>query len=125
MQTSSLIEVVQERTGNESDQVARDLLNAVLTTLAERDLGGAQSKFAAQLPEEFRDVLQDRDHPEPFDAEEFVRRVAERADITAAQSETWTRATLSGLVDSVTAGQRADFVEALPADFESYTIWAV
>lgn len=127
MQPTEIIELVQERTGHDSAQPANDLLLAVLETLAERDLDGAQLNFAAQLPDEFGTVLThaDKTGQEKFDADEFVRRVAQRADISEEQSETWTRATLSGLVESVSAGERNDFVSALPADLAAYARWDV
>lgn len=127
MQTTEIIELVQERTGNESTQTANDLLIAVLETLAELDLDGAQHDFGAQLPDEYSEVLlhTDRQSQEAFDATEFVRRVADRADITAGQAETWARATLSSLVESVTAGERSDVVQALPNDYAPYAKWDV
>lgn len=103
------------------------MILAVLETLAERDLVGAQHKFAAQLPSEFGALLShtDQKEQEKFDANEFVQRVAQRADITVKQSETWTRATLSALVQSVSVGERNDFVSALPNDFVPYAEWDV
>ncbi|GAA2029075.1 hypothetical protein GCM10009720_06140 [Yaniella flava] len=127
MQTSEIIELVQERTGNESSTTANDMIIAVLETLAERDLDGAQQNFAAQLPDEFSEVLRhtDQQSQEKFDADAFVQRVAERSDISEDQSETWTRATLSALAESVTTGEREDFISALPNDYVPYARWDV
>lgn len=127
MQPTEIIELVQDRTGNETETVANDLIIAVLETLAERDLGGAQQDFAAQLPSEFSTVLShtEQKDQQSFNANEFVQRVAQRADINVAQAETWARATLSALVESVSAGERADFVAALPQDFAPYAKWDV
>lgn len=127
MQPSEIIELVQDRTGNESSTRANDMIIAVLETLAERDLDGAQQNFAAQLPDEFSEVLRhtDQQNQERFDADGFVQRVAERADISEDQSETWTRATLSALAESVTTGEREDFISALPNDYVPYARWDV
>ena len=127
MQSTAIIELVQERIGDESETVAHDMIRAVLETLAERDLDDAQQKFAAQLPTEFGALLSHTEHKdrEKFSANEFVQRVARRADISEKQSETWTRATLSALVQSVSVGERNDFVSALPDDFAAYAQWDV
>lgn len=127
MQTPELIELVQDRTGNVSSKVANDVLMAVLETVAERNLGGAQQHLAGELPVEYADVLRrgDAKAQEEFDAAELVRRVAERAGIAEQQSQTWTRATLSALVESVSTGQRDEFVKALPDDFYPYAMWDV
>lgn len=127
MQPTAIIELVQDRTGNESDTVANDMIIAVLETLAERDLGGAHSNFAAQLPNQFGTILSNADpqNQQDFNANEFVQRVAQRADISEEQADNWTRATLSALVQSVSAGERSDFLAALPNDFAPYAKWDV
>ncbi|HIW46203.1 MAG TPA: DUF2267 domain-containing protein [Candidatus Yaniella excrementigallinarum] len=125
MTTQEIIEGVQDRTAV-SEETANVLLEAVLSTLAELDFGRQKSEFASQLPDDLGDALRhDRAKNEDFDAAEFVRRVAERTEISFEQSETWTRATLSLLAESVAPGQRESFVEALPHDIPDYTIWDV
>src|SRR5690625_502896 len=127
MQTPELIELVQDRTGNVTSKVANDVLMAVLATVTERNLGGAQQHLAGELPVEYADVLRrgDANAHEEFDAAELVRMVAERAGIAAQQSQTWTWPTLSALVESVSTGQRDEFLKALPDDFYPYAMWDV
>src|SRR5690625_6871911 len=127
MQTPKLMELVHDGTGNVASKVANVVLMAVLATVAERNVGGAQQHLAGELPVEDADVLRrgDAKAQEEFDAAELVRRVAERAGIAEQQSPTWTRATLSALVESVSTGQRDEFVKALPDDFYPYAMWDV
>lgn len=125
MTTQEIVEGVQDRAGV-SEQTANRLLNAVLSTLGELDLGRQKSEFADQLPDDLGDALRhDGVKKEDFDAAEFIRRVAELAEISFEQSETWTRATLSLLAENVSTGERENFLEALPHDIPDYTIWDV
>lgn len=124
-QLDAINDLVQQRIGLDEPQTAERLLQSVLETLGERDLGGAHAAFATELPPAYGEILQ---HPrsntrEVFTAEEFVRRVADRADIPIQQSKTWTRAALSALVENVPTAERNRFVAALPADLVGYTEW--
>ncbi|HIW45658.1 MAG TPA: DUF2267 domain-containing protein [Candidatus Yaniella excrementigallinarum] len=127
MQTTELINVVQQRADIESTEAANDTLIAVLTTLAERDLEGEHENFAAQLPKEFGEVLLHGDpkDKETFDAEEFVRRIGERLGTTPDHTETRTRAAFSALVEGVSDGEQLDLLNSLPNDFSPYAIWQV
>src|SRR5699024_4323300 len=80
MQSTELVNDVQQRADIESTEAANDTLIAILTTLAERDLEREHENFADQLPKEFGEVQLHGDpkDKETFDAEEFVRRIGER-----------------------------------------------
>jgi len=126
MPTTTIIEAVQDRTGIESAENAHELIVAVLSTLNELDLGGQQSQLAGELPNEFGGLLrQAGTRKEQFGADEFINRVAQRMDISPEQSETWTRAALSLLVESVPTVNRESFRSALSEDIYLYTIWDV
>lgn len=127
MQPTGIIELVQQRAQLESNVAANDTVIAVLETLAERDLNGEQENFAAQLPKEFGEVLNQGDpkNQETFDAAEMARRVGERLSVSPEQSQTRANAALSALVESVSDGERVDFMNALPSDFSSYAVWKV
>jgi uncharacterized protein (DUF2267 family) len=124
-QLDAINDLVQQRIGLDQPDTAERLLQAVLETLAERDLSGAHASFAAELPPAYGQILNnpDRTSREEFSDEEFVRRVAERADIPLQQSKTWARAALSALVENVPALERERFVTALPDDLVGYTEW--
>lgn len=127
MQANAIVDLVQQRIGQDSPETAERLIQAVLETLAERDLGGAHASFAAELPPQFGQILEnpDRTSRETFPVEEFVRRVAERAEISELQSRTWARAALTALVESVPTEERNRFVSAFPDDLADYTHWVV
>ena len=125
MATDAIVDLVQQRTGQESPEPAERLIEAVLQTLGELDLNGAQAGFAAALPVPYGDLLQNPDtsRQERFDSEEFVRRVAQRTDISVEQADTWTHAGLTAIIENVPTEERNRFVVAFPEDLRSYTQW--
>ena len=125
MQMTDMVDLVQQRAGLESTQVANDTLLAVAETLSEREIEGAQTNFAAQLPQELGSVVDMRDSKsqENFDAEEFVSRVGHKLDISEAQSRKLTHAALSAMMQGVSDGERLDMLNALPNDFTPYATW--
>lgn len=127
MATNAIVDLVQQRIGQDSPETAERLIKAVLETLGERDLNGAHTSFAAELPPEYGAILDDPDRTtrEHFGADEFVRRVAERANISEPQDETWTRAALTALVENVPTDERNRFVAQFPDDLADYTRWIV
>src|SRR5699024_875230 len=127
MQTPELINVVQQRADVASTEAANDTLIAVLTTLAERGVGGEDDNFAARLPKEVGGALVrgDPNDRETFDAEEFVPRIGERLRTNPDQTETRTRAAFSALVEGVSDGEQLDLLNSLPNDFSPYAIWQV
>lgn len=127
MTTDAIVDLVQQRTGQDAPEPAERLVQAVLQTLGELDLNDAQSNFAAALPVPYGELLQNPDGAarERFNAEEFVHRVSRRADISVEQADTWTRAGLTSIIENVPTDERNRFVEALPEDLTSYTQWNV
>lgn len=125
MQPIEILDLVQQRAGLDSNKTANDTVIAVLEVLVERDLDGEHENFAAQLPKEFGEVLNQGDpkNKEQFDAAELVLRVGERLGTNAEQSEIRTHAALSTLVDSVSEGERVDVLNALPNDYTPYARW--
>lgn len=127
MTTDAIVDLVQQRTGQDSPEIAERLIQSVLQTLGELDLKGAQKNFAAALPAPYGNLLLHPDEAErgQFSAEEFVHRVAQRSDISVAQSETWTRAGLTAIIENTPTQDRNRFVAALPEDLTHYTEWIV
>lgn len=72
MQTTEIVERVQERAELESFQDANSTVIALLETLAMRDLKDEREDFAAQLPKEFGQLLtvEAPEVKEQFDAAE-------------------------------------------------------
>lgn len=94
------------------------LTAAVLQTLAERISGGEAADLAAQLPAELKPHLTGADEPaEAFSAEEFIRRVAERAGTDPDRARAGVRAVFTTLREAVTLGELDDITAQLPKDF--------
>lgn len=125
MQTTEIIERVQQRGELDSSQDAHDTVIAVLETLALRDLGEERDNFAAQLPKELAEVLAvgDPEIKEQFDASDMVRRVAKHLDATLDESQRRTHAAFSVLMDAVADGQVEKVLETLSDDFAPYATW--
>jgi uncharacterized protein (DUF2267 family) len=106
-----------ERAGVTSD--AMDLIErATLQTLAERISGGEARDLASQLPKPLQEELMGADEPaEPFDVDEFVRRVAVRAGATLNEAWTGAAAALNTLSDAVTPGEFDDVLSQLPKEY--------
>lgn len=102
MTTDAIVDLVQQRTGQDSPEIAERLI-------------------------QYGNLLLNPDEAErgQFSAEEFVHRVAQRSDISVAQSETWTRAGLTAIIENTPTQDRNRFVAALPEDLTHYTEWIV
>jgi uncharacterized protein (DUF2267 family) len=107
---------VQEVTGLERGAAER-ATSAVLETLAERLSVGKARDLAEQLPPEVAPWLGTDRGAEPFDAEEFVRRVAKREGVDRKTAERHVRAVLLALSRSVTTEEFDDMVAELPKSF--------
>jgi uncharacterized protein (DUF2267 family) len=75
--------------------------HAALTTLAERITPRESKALAAQLPRGLAgDVRRAAQRPERFPADEFVRRVGERAGVPRVEAREHARAVLTTLEDT-------------------------
>ncbi|MGO1537118.1 MAG: DUF2267 domain-containing protein [Yaniella sp.] len=125
MQTTEIVERVQQRAGLDSSQEAHDTVIAVLETLALRDLGEERGNFAAQLSKELGEVLAvgDPEIKERFDASDMVRRVAKHLGAPLDESQHRTHAAFSVLMEAVSDGQVESLLNALSNDYASYAAW--
>jgi uncharacterized protein (DUF2267 family) len=99
-------------------ETADALTAATLQALAERISGGEAKDLAAQLPAELKPHLTGADEPaQRFGAEEFVRRVAERAGTDPDRARAGVRAVFTTIRESVTSGEIDDIMAQLPKDF--------
>lgn len=100
-------------------ETADALTAATLRTLAERISGGEAADLAAQLPTELQPHLTGAEEPaERFDADEFVRRVAERAGADPDRARAGIRAVFATIRETVTAGEVDDIMAQLPKGFD-------
>jgi uncharacterized protein (DUF2267 family) len=99
---------------NPSDRAAR----AVLQTLAERISKGEARDLAQHLPPGLAPWLATESGPEPFDVDEFLRRVADReGGVSLAQAERDARAVFAMLGRLAPAEEIDDMAAQLPNDF--------
>ena len=110
LETGEFVSLVGGRAGLTYDD-ARRATEAALGTLAERITPRETQTLSAQLPRELRDPLRaNRGETDRFDADEFVRRVAEREGVDDHAAASHARAVLATL-DEAVAGD-LDYVRA-------------
>jgi uncharacterized protein (DUF2267 family) len=100
-------------------ETAETLTAATLRTLAERISGGEAEDLAAQLPKELKPHLTIgvQELAEPFDLDEFIRRVAERTGTDPDRALASQGAVFATLREAVTAGELDDIAAQLPQEF--------
>jgi uncharacterized protein (DUF2267 family) len=98
-------------------ETAERVTQATLETLAERLSKGQAHDLAEQLPPELAPWLATDGGPEPFDVDEFLRRVARRAGTDLQSTERAARAVFAALGRTVSAEEADDLAAELPQDF--------
>ena len=111
------IAAIQERAGGSTEEAER-AARAALETLSERLKWGEASELASELPEPVRTWLLEADGGfEPFHADEFVRRVAEREGVDLQTAERHARAVFGALARIVHEPEYRDLVRRMPNDY--------
>jgi uncharacterized protein (DUF2267 family) len=117
MDYPTFIKKEAEKAGLPKDQ-AESVAHATLRTLADRITGGEADDLAAQLPQPLKaDLLKDQKDAEPFDVDEFVRRVSERAHVDENTARTGATAVLDTVREAVTPGEFDDVTAQLPKEY--------
>jgi uncharacterized protein (DUF2267 family) len=115
---ATFIRTIEQAAGilpEEAERAAR----ATLETLGERITGGEAEDIARFLPRELRPILESASAlAEPFDMEEFVRRVARREGVDEATARRHARAVFVALGRAVAPGELRDMAAQLPKDFD-------
>jgi uncharacterized protein (DUF2267 family) len=115
--------------GRMDRQQAEQAAVAVLSVLKLRLFGGEAKDLEAQLPQKLRELLRDYpseipgEPPASFGADEFLRRVARKLDITFGQAEQTARVVLGVVRDSISEGEARDVEAQLPPDL--WSLWAL
>lgn len=124
MNTTELTELVRQRGGYDSAETTAPVVEAVLTVLGSRTMDGEAANLAAQLPGDFgRFITSGSEKAEEFGADEFIKKVQERLNISETQAQLATHAVLSAMTEAVTPGEQVSFMNALPNDLSSYARW--
>lgn len=98
-------------------QVAEQATRATLQTLAERIVGGEATDLAAQLPTGLADALRTDAEAEPFGFDEFVARVARRAELDEAHAVRAAQSVMATAARAVTSGEFRDVLAQLPNEY--------
>jgi uncharacterized protein (DUF2267 family) len=119
MNRGELIHEVQRRGDFADAAAAEDAVLATLSVLGERLKGGEARDLAAQLPPELADAVQTSGPGEPFDVQEFCRRVAEREEreVSSAVARGHAQVVLDVVLGAVSDGERQDVLAQLPAEY--------
>src|SRR4029450_7504959 len=117
MKFPEFISKVPERTALPRDE-ADAITRATLQTLGERITGGEARDLAAQLPHELQDSLASApEEAEQFDLDEFIRRVAERAQVAPGDARSGVSAGVEQVEEAVSFGEFDDVMAQLPDEF--------
>jgi uncharacterized protein (DUF2267 family) len=96
---------------------AENAARATLQTLAERISQGEARQLAEQLPPELAPWVPAAGKGEPFDMDEFLRRIAEREGVELETARRHARAVLAAVARAVGHDQFDDVVAQLPKDY--------
>lgn len=118
MKHDEFIGEVQHRTEQASRGRAIRVTRAVLTTLGERLQPGEASDLAGPLPIEIDRFVLNADSGQIFDYQEFVSRVAERANAEYADANFYAQAVIDVVSETVNEDELADVRDQLPEDYE-------
>ncbi len=111
------IKTVQREAAISWDEAER-AVRSTLETLAERLSAGEARDIARQLPGDLGKWLAGSNGAQPFHADEFLRRVAEREQVDLDTAERHARAVFLAIARAVKGRELKDMAAELPKDFE-------
>lgn len=120
VQYGEIIKTVNTEVGFDDPARAEALVRGVLDLLGRRLAGGEPADLASQLPTELKEPLNRHAGPaEPFDVDEFLRRLASQQGegVDPEQARERARAVLTTLGRFVSDGELRDVREQLPAGY--------
>jgi uncharacterized protein (DUF2267 family) len=101
-------------------ETAQSLTEATLRTLADRISGGEAAHLADRVADQLRPFLaKGTEEPEAFAYDEFLRRVADRANVERGVAERGVRAVLQTLHRVVGHKEFEDAMAQLPAELQA------
>ncbi|MET9516848.1 DUF2267 domain-containing protein [Streptomyces sp. NPDC002994] len=123
MSYDAFLALVRDRGGYASRQEAEQVLVAALDVLASRLSPGAAQALADGLPAVVTEALERRSEQEgeaePFGAEEFCRRMAERTGASPKAARWDAQAALAFLADDLPPERIARILNELPCDYRA------
>jgi uncharacterized protein (DUF2267 family) len=121
MNYDRFIAIVRQEADGLDEATAQQAVRAVLQTLSERLMAGLIKSLRAQLPEDVAKDLSLRRPHQPFSADEFLRRVAERAGTDVATAERHTKAVFVALSRALEPEYFKALLGELSKDFRPLT----
>ncbi len=106
---------VKERSGLPEEK-ARTGIQTVIDVLGERIGSDHIEELSEVLPAELRSDIEPSRWPRPFEATEFVNRVARRQQLDLSAAESLVRAVLSVLTDYFPSPELLHILKLLPED---------
>src|SRR4051812_45756649 len=107
MQYDEFVGIVVREAGVDHEQAER-VVRATLQTLAERIAAGEARDLASRLPPELAPWVATTTPAERFDADEFIRRVAQRAETDVPAAERLARVVFDALARAIGSDELAD-----------------
>ncbi|WP_433618506.1 DUF2267 domain-containing protein [Dactylosporangium sp. CA-139114] len=120
MDADRFLAIVRREAELPDSAAARDAVRAVFVTLSERLMAGVIQRLRAHLPDELAQDLRPQPH-QPFDADEFLRRVAERAGSDVATAERYAKAVFLALSRALEPEDLKAVLSELSKDFRPLT----
>lgn len=118
MDYSEFLGEVQHRIDEDDLGTAVKNTRAVLTTIGERIQADEAADLAAPLPMEIDRFLTEAESGQRFDFDEYLERVADRADVDEGEAKIRAQAVTALVGDVVPGGEMDDVQDDLPADYE-------
>lgn len=122
MSTEAIVDGIRNRTDIDAEDRARATLEATLQTLGERLSREEGKDLASFLPEDVETEVIDWDSASEgeFGIEEFLDRVAERADADSReQAQQYAQATIASLTADVREPELQRAAQQLPAEYDT------
>src|SRR6266536_2613843 len=121
MNYDRFIAIVQREADAPDETTARTAVRAVFETMSERLVAGLIKSIRAQLPEDPAKYLSLTRPHQAFDADECLRRVAQRADTDVATAERYTKAVFVALSRALEPDHFRAMLGKLSKDFRPLT----
>lgn len=118
MQYDAFLGAVQHRLELPTEGDAATATRVVLETLGERLGDGEASDLASQLPDEIGRHLAELTGGHQFSYQEFVDRIAERADVDEPDAHFYAQAVVALVGECVQGGEMGQVRTQLPDDYE-------
>lgn len=103
----------------DTSEEAEPFVEAVLQTLGERLPTAEAEALADGLPDGIDQYVAEAESGQEFDHDEFLNRIADRADVDSGEVSYYAKAIVSLVYDAGAAGDELDLQSVLPEEYDS------